>query len=189
MKTILVLCGSIRRDSMNLRFAKAIEKLVGHRLQFVYADLSTLPHYNDDLWDNPPEKVLVFKQQIENADGLLFVTPEYFRAPPGILLNSLAWGGRPFGKNAWQGKPAAIVGTSPGAIGSAVAQSQLRSILPGLEIMLLGQPEIYFQTTPSLIDDAFNITNKKSNEFLGEWADRFTAFVERLTNSQTKAAI
>lgn len=184
MTTILVLCGSVRRESINLRFAKALEKLAAHRFQFVYADLNALPHYNDDLWSAPPQSVSVFKRQIGDADGLLFVTPEYFRAPPGILLNALAWGGRPYGESAWEGKPAAIVGTSPGVIGSAVAQSHLRSMLPGLEMLLLGQPEVYFQTTPGLIDDQYEVTNDQSRAFLSGWVDRFAAHVDRSAAAQ-----
>lgn len=189
MKTILVLVGSIRRDSINLRFAKALEKLGADRFRFVYADLGALPHYNEDLWGDTPTAVSTFKRQIEEADGVLFVTPEYFRAPPGILINALAWGGRPYGKSSWVGKPAGIVGTSPGGIGSAVAQSHLRAILPGLELALLGQPEVYFQTKPGLIDDDYEVTSDQSRAFLMGWIDRFAAHVSRFGASQPKTSV
>jgi chromate reductase len=184
MNTILVLVGSLRRESINQRFAQALERLSGERFQFVYADIGALPHYNDDHLDNPPEAVVTLKRQVEEADGLLFVTPEYFRAPPGLLLNALAWGGRPYGSNTWAGKPTAIIGTSPGVIGSAAAQSHLRAILPGLEMLLMGQPEIYFQTKPGLIDENLEITDEQTRAFLGNWVERFDSFVSRINASQ-----
>lgn len=179
MKTVFTLVGSLRRDSINRRFAGALEKLSAHHFHFDYADIGALPHYDDDLWATPPEAVTRFKEKLKAADAVLFVTPEYFRAPPGLLLNALAWGGRPYGENAWEGKPAAVVGTSPGGIGSAVAQSHLRSILPGLELTLLGQPEVYFQTKPGLIDDNLEVTDEQTRAFLSGWADRFAAHVDR----------
>jgi len=188
MKTVLTLVGSLRADSINLRFAKALEKRTAPQFRFDYADLGSLPHFNEDLWAAPPEPVTRFKASIVQADAILFVTPEHFRAPPALLLNALAWGGRPWGQNSWAGKPAAIVGTSPGGIGTAVAQSQLRSILPGLELMLLGQPEVYFQTKPGLIDDQFSVTDTQTGSFLDGWASRFDRLIGQIQSLDAQVA-
>jgi len=187
MKTILVLVGSLRENSFNGIFARALEKLSAHCFRFVYADIGSLPHYNEDLWSNPPEAVTAFKQQIEAADGVLFVTPEYFRAPPGILINALAWGGRPYGSNSWAGKPTAVVGTSPGTIGTAASQSHLRSILPGLEVFLMGQPEVYFHTKPGLIDAQDEVTDDQTRAFLSGWVERFDAYVRLIDGARQHA--
>lgn len=183
MKTVLTLVGSLSANSINQRFARALEKRAAPSLRFTFADLGSLPHFNEDLWAAPPEPVIRFKQAIEAADAILFVTPEYFRAPPGLLLNALAWGGRPWGQNSWAGKPAAIVGTSPGGIGSAVAQSHLRSVLPGLELTLLGQPEVYFQTRAGLIDDTFEIVDPQSLAFIDRWIEAFAKLISHVQGS------
>jgi len=95
-------------------------------------------------------------------------------------MNALAWGGRPWGQYSWENKPAAIVGTSPGSIGSSVAQSQLRSNLPDLEMMLLGQPEVYRQTSPGLVDDSFEVTDAEMPRFPDDWARRFKDLIGRV---------
>jgi len=184
MQKVAVFVGSLRRDSINLRFAKALERLSESRLEFVYPDLGSLPLYNDDLWANPPESVLKLKDAIAAADAVLFVTPEYNRTIPSALSNAIFWGSRPWGQNSWADKPGAVVGTSPGLIGTAVAQSHLRSVLTGLEIVLLGQPEVYFQTKPGLIDDNFEVTDEQTAAFLKGWADKFASWIDRHTDRE-----
>lgn len=188
MKTITVLVGSIRKESANFRFARALEKLAGSRFRFDYPDLGALPHYNDDLWPNPPAAVLDLKRRAEAADALLFVTPEFNRSVPPILTNALAWGSRPWGHSSWAGKAGAVVGTSPGVIGTAAAQAHLRSILPALDVVLLGQPEVYFQNKPGLIGNEFEITDEGTRAFLEGWVSRFDAFIDRLGPAARKAA-
>lgn len=179
MHKVAVLVGSLRADSINLRFAKALEKLAAGKLQFFYPDLGSLPLYNDDLWGNPPASVLQFKQDIEGADAVLFVTPEYNRTIPSVLSNAVFWGSRPWGKNSWAEKPGSVVGTSPGGIGTAVAQSHLRSVVTGLEVILMGQPEVYFQTKPGLIDETFEVTDPDTKAFLEGYVNRFAGWVAR----------
>lgn len=184
MQKVAVFVGSLRSESINLRFAKALERLAESKLEFVYPDLGSLPLYNDDLWANPPESVVKLKDEIASADAVLFVTPEYIRTIPSVLSNAIFWGARPWGQNSWADKPGAVVGTSPGLIGTAVAQSHLRSVLTGLEIVLLGQPEIYFQTKPGLINDNFEVTDEQTAAFLKGWADKFAGWIDRHTDHQ-----
>ena len=98
MKTLGVLVGSLRRDSINLKLAKALEGLAAGRLEFAYADIGALPHYNDDLWADPPQSVVTFKALVEASEGVLLVTPEYNQAIPDVLKNAIDWGSRPWGE-------------------------------------------------------------------------------------------
>lgn len=175
-KNILVLVGSLRADSINRKYAHALEKLADGKLAFTYADMD-LPLYNDDLWQSPPEKVVKLKDQIKAADGILFVTPEYNRSLPAVTKNAVDWGSRPFGQSVWAGKAVAVTGASPGAIGTAVAQSQLRSSLVILETLVMGGPEVYFTFKPDLIDDDGNVLNDKTAQFLTGFIDKIADWV------------
>lgn len=181
MKNIAVIVGSLRRESINRILANALEKLSSEKFIFTHADIGSLPHYNEDLWSNPPPSVLAFKQLILDSDAVLFVTPEYNRSIPGIVKNAIDWGSRPYGKSCWKNKPASIAGATSGAIGTAVAQSQLRIILPILEVVAMGQPEIYFQFKPGVIDADLNFTDEKTKAFMQQYLLRFEAWIDRLT--------
>lgn len=175
MHEIAVVVGSLRKDSINRKLAGAIEKLAESRIRFTYPDIGKLPHYNEDLWASIPESVTEFKQQISASDAVLWVTPEYNRSLPGVLKNAIDWGSRPQGKNSWAGKPVSIVGTSPGAIGTAVAQAHLRSILPVLGMVPMGQPEVYFQFKPGLIDENLEVSDVTTKALL----ERYLAALEK----------
>ena len=178
MHTVAVIVGSLRRESINLRFAKALAKLGGPTLALQLVELGDVPLYNEDLWANPPEGVLRMKREVEAADAVLFVTPEYNRGVPAVVKNAIDWGSRPRGKSSWAGKSAAIVGTSPGAIGTAVAQAHLRSVLVACGVRLLGSPEVYFQTKPGLIADDFSISDDATREFLARFIDKLALHIE-----------
>lgn len=184
MYKIAVLIGSTKPNSINVKFARALEKLAVGRLAFDYLDIGSLPFYDDTLWDNPPESVVRMKEQIASADGVLFVTPEFNRSIPGVLKNAIDWPSRPYGQSVWAGKPGAIVGATPGAIGTAVAQSHLRSITAVLDIPLMGQPEIYFTVKPGLIDEDYLITDDKTRAFLAGWVAKYTTWVSRFAVPQ-----
>ncbi len=181
MKTVTVLVGSLRKESINAKFARALETLAEGKLAFKFVSLADLPMYNDDLWADVPAAVTAFKDEIWAAEALLFVTPEYNRSIPPVLSNAIAWGSKPMGKNAFAGKPAAVVGTSPGAIGTAVAQSHLRYMLTVIDTIVMGQPEIYFQSKPGLIADDHTVTDDNTKAFLTKFVDTFAAFVDQVS--------
>ncbi len=185
MKTVTVLVGSARKGSINVAFARAIEKLADGRLAFRFVEIDRLPMYNDDLWADTPAAVTTFKEEIAKAEAILFVTPEYNRTIPPLLSNAISWGSKPYGKNVWIGKPAAVVGTSPGVIGTSVAQSHLRYVATVLDMVVLGQPEVYFQTKPGLIDEDHNVTDEKTRAFLSTFIDKFAAFLDRVSVPQS----
>lgn len=184
MYRIAVIVGSLRRESLNHKFAKALERLGGQRFAFDFVEIGDLPVYNDDLWQNPPASVLRLKRAVESADAVLFVTPEFNRSIPAALKNAIEWASRPYGQNAWGGKPASIVGTSPGALGTAVAQAQLRSIAVHLDMIVLGQPEVYFQSKPGLIDGNNEITDDTTREFLEAYLARFQDFIAQVAKRE-----
>lgn len=188
MTTVSVLVGSLRRDSINLKLAKALIKLaVAHdsSYHFKLLDISDLPLYNEDLWENIPAAVTVFKKNLADSAGLLFVTPEYNRTIPSPLKNALDWGSRPSNDNSWKHKPAAIVGASPGQIGTAVAQSHLRSVLPALNIQAMAQPEVYLKFEDGLIDERYDITNEKTKALLQKFLSQFEQFLHSQISAQS----
>jgi chromate reductase len=179
MKNVAVMLGSLSRNSINKALAKAIEKLAQDRLRFDYLDIGDLPFYNDDLWDSPPVPVTELRRRIAAADAVLIVTPELNRSFPGIIKNALDWGSRPYGQNAWAGKPLAVAGASPGSIGTAAGQNQLRAILPPLGLVVMGQPEVYIHFTPGLFDEHGEITDDQSRSFLAGFVDNYIAWINR----------
>lgn len=179
MHNIAVFVGSLRRDSINLKLATALGKLAADKMTFNIVKLDDVPMYNEDLWENPPASVLRMKKDIEAADAVLFVTPEYNRSIPPVIKNAIDWGTRPWGKNSWAGKAGGIIGTSPGAAGTAVVQSHLRSLMPVLEIAALGQPEVYFTYKEGIVDADHNITDEKSKAFLAGYVAKFDAWISK----------
>jgi chromate reductase len=121
-----------------------------------------------------------FKQRIADADAILFITPEYNRSIPGGLKNAIDWASRPWGKNSFARKPSAIIGTSPGAIGTAIAQQTLRGVLCFCNSPLMNAVEAYIQFTPNLIDDDGEVGNEATTEFLRNYMAEFSAFIRRV---------
>jgi chromate reductase, NAD(P)H dehydrogenase (quinone) len=177
---IAVVVGSNRRDSLNRKLAEALAQLGEAKLASRIVQIDDLPLYNQDLEASMPDSVVRFKSQIAEADGLLFVTPEHSRSIPAVLKNALDWGARPYGDNSWAGKPAAITGTSPGAIGTAVAQQHLRQILGVLGALVMGG-EAYITFKPGLVTDKGQITDDSTNAFLQAFVDQFASLVAQLS--------
>jgi len=158
--------------------ANGLIQLAPAEFTFNQLEIGDLPLYNQDNDEVPAEAVTRLKGEISAASGLLFVTPEYNRSIPGVLKNTLDNASRPYGQNAWAGKPAGIVGASLGTIGTAVAQQHLRTILAYLDVPTLGQPEAYVQIRDGFLDDAGTIANDNTRKFLQGWMDRFAAWVK-----------
>ncbi len=176
---IEVVVGSLRRDSFNKQLAHALTKLASQDFTFSFVDIGALPLYSQDYDPDFPEVARKFKQQIESADGLFFVTPEYNRSMPGVLKNAIDWGSRPWGANSWKDKPAAVCGISVGATGTALAQQHLRNVLAYLDVPTLGQPEIFLKYSEGFFDDDGSIANEGTRKFLQGFIDRYEAWVKR----------
>ena len=184
---IAVIVGSNRRESINAKLAHALASLGADRADFEFIAIGDLPLYNQDLEAELPQSVVRFKSQIAAADGLLFVTPEHNRSIPALLKNAIDWGARPYGQNSWSGKPAAITGTSPGAIGTALAQVHLRQILGILGVLVMGG-EAYISFKPGALDSNGNITDESTRGFLKAFVDQLATFAGRLSLPQVAAA-
>jgi chromate reductase, NAD(P)H dehydrogenase (quinone) len=177
--SILVLVGSLRRDSYNRKLAGAVAKLAPPEFSFTQAQIADLPLYNQDDDAAQAEPVLRLKGEIAAAAGVLFVTPEYNRSVPGVLKNAIDHASRPYGQNVFAGKPAGVIGVSVGAIGTAMAQQHLRNILAYLDAPTLGQPEVFLQVKEGLFD-AEDGVGAASRSFLQGWMDRYVAWVKKL---------
>ena len=175
---IAVVVGSIRKDSYNRRFAEALAKLTPEGVKFNFLRIDDLPHYDqDDDADNAPE-VRRFKAEVEAADGVLFVTPEYNRSYSGVLKNAIDQASRPYGQAKWKGKPAAIVTVSYGPLSGAMAAQHLRNVLAVLDMPTLNQPEMYLQWKDGLVDEQGNV-GPASKDFAQNFVDTFVAWVRR----------
>lgn len=175
---IAVVVGSLRRDSVNRKLASAVAKLAPPEFSFKQVEIGDLPLYNQDDDSNPAESVKRLKKEINGAQGLLFVTPEYNRSIPGVLKNAIDHASRPYGQSAWAGKPAGVLGISPGATGTAMAQQHLRNILATLDAPTLGQPEAFIQVKDGLFDEDGDI-GADSRKFLQGWMDQYVAWVKK----------
>ncbi len=175
---IAVIVGSLRKDSFNRKLASAVVKLAPPEFSFKQLPIGDLPLYNQDDDANQAAAVKRLKAEISAAHGLLFVTPEYNRSMPGVLKNALDHASRPYGQNAWAGKPAGVLGTSVGATGTALAQQHLRNVLAYLDVPTLGQPEAFIQVKDGLFDEDGNI-GPGSKKFLQNWMAQYVAWVEK----------
>jgi chromate reductase len=175
---IAVVVGSLRKDSFNRKLANAVIQLAPPEFSFSQVEIGNLPLYNEDDDANPTDSVKRLKLDIEAAQGILFITPEYNRSIPGLLKNALDQASRPYGQSAWSGKPAGILGVSVGSTGTALAQQHLRNILAFLDVPTLGQPEAFIQMKDGLFDEEGNI-GPASRQFLQNWMQRYVAWVKK----------
>lgn len=193
MSKIAVIVGSLRKESYNKKLGLALEKLAqertGGKMEFVFVNIGDVPLFNQDLEANVPASVTKMKNEIESADGVLFITPEYNRSIPGVLKNAIDWASRPYGKSSFAGKPAAICGTSPGAIGTAVAQNHLRAITGGfLDMPTMGQPEMYIAYKDENFDADNNVVNEGTKKFLQGFIDKFAGWVDLHASAKKQMA-
>jgi chromate reductase, NAD(P)H dehydrogenase (quinone) len=177
---IAVIVGSNRRDSINRKLAQALIKLGAGKFDAHIARIDDLPIYNQDHEGSLAPEILRFKDELASADGVLIVTPEHNRSIPTALKNAIDWGARPWGKNNWAGKPVLLAGTSPGALGAALAQVHLRQVLGASLGAFVFGGEIYVTFKQGLIDDSGNIGDENTKKFLQDFVDRFADFVSRL---------
>jgi chromate reductase len=182
-----IIVGSLRKDSTNLKLAKALARLGADRFDAQFIQIGDLPLFNQDLEENFPAAATRMKNEIKNADAVLLVTPEYNRSMPAPLKNAIDWASRPYGQNSFAGKPAAIIGTSPGAIGTACAQHNLRPTLAYLDVILMSQPEAYIQFREGLIDNNGIISSPDTQKFLQKYVDAFAAWTIRHLGAAAKA--
>ncbi|NCT68710.1 MAG: NAD(P)H-dependent oxidoreductase [Rhodanobacteraceae bacterium] len=172
--------GSLAKGSINRLLSRALVRLAPDELQLVEIPIRELPLYSYDHDADYPPAARAFKQAIAEVDAVLFITPEYNRSIPGALKNAIDWASRPWGKNSFARKPSAVIGTSPGSIGTAVAQQQLRGVLCFCNSPLMNTLEAYIQFTPGLITEDGQVTNDSTADFLRNYMRELHLFIERV---------
>jgi chromate reductase, NAD(P)H dehydrogenase (quinone) len=178
--TVGYFVGSLAKASINRKLAIALTRLAPPQLQLREIPIGNLPLYSYDYDAEYPPAGKALKNSIGSVDAVLFVTPEYNRSIPGALKNAIDWGSRPWGTNSFARKPSAIIGTSTGKIGTAVAQQHLRSILPFCNSPLMNAIEAYIQFTPGLITDDGDVTVDSTREFLASYMNEFHGYITRV---------
>lgn len=156
----------MRKDSYNRALLRAAAELAPENMEIEIFDLAPLPPYNQDLENTFPEAAAELKKKIEEADAILFATPEYNHSIPGVLKNAIDWASRPYGDNSWNGKPAAIMGASMGITGTARAQSNLRQIFVFLNIHPVNRPEIMVGLAQKKFDAHGRLIDEKTKELV-----------------------
>jgi chromate reductase len=178
--TVAVIVGSLRKQSFSLRIVQALTKLAPASLKLNIVMLNDLSFFNQDLEAAPPADWLKFRETVQAADAVLFVTPEYNRSIPGVLKNAIDIGSRPYGKSSFLGKPAGIISSSPGPLGGICAAMNLKQLLPGVTGPIMQQPEIYLNGVGDAFTEEGDIAKEAIRPVLQAYIDAFAAWVEKL---------
>ncbi|TAN04128.1 MAG: NAD(P)H-dependent oxidoreductase [Rhodanobacteraceae bacterium] len=176
---VAVLVGSLRKDSINKKLAHALAKIAGERAEFRFIRIDDLPLYNQDFDGDYPAVCKRLKDKIKACDSVLFVTPEYNRSMPGVLKNAIDIASRPWGTNSFAGKPGAVIGTSAGAMATALAQQHLRNVCVFLDVPMLQQPEAFVRNSEGLFAADDGVTDESVAKFLANYVDKYLAWVGR----------
>jgi chromate reductase len=177
--SVVVIVGSLRKESFSLKIANALAKLAPDTLKLNVVTLHDISFFNQDLEANPPADWLAFRDKLQKSNGVLFITPEYNRSIPGVLKNAIDVGSRPYGKSSFLGKPIGIISNSPGPLGGVSAAKHLQNILPGISGPIMGQPEIYLNAVGDAFDDKGQCTKESLQKVLQQYVDAFAAFVDK----------
>jgi chromate reductase len=181
---VLGIAGSLRRESYNRAALRAATQLVPDGATIDIFELDGIPGFNQDEEQNPPVKVVNLKRRIREADAILIVTPEYNYSVPGLLKNAIDWASRPYGDSAWTGKPAAIMGASIGAIGTARAQYHLRQMFVFLNMYPINLPEVMIGNASERFDAQGNLTDDATKEFIRQLLQNLVEWTPRIGQTQ-----
>lgn len=175
---VAVLVGSLRKESFNLKLAKAMQKITPQNLRLSIIEIRDLALYNEDLEPNAPVAWTTFRSQVRGTDAILFVTPEYNRSVSGSLKNAIDVGSRPYGKSVFQQKPAAIASLTGGALGAFGANHHLRQMLVFLDMPPLQQPELYLGGAAKMFDSSENFADNSTRELVVKFLTAFAGWIE-----------
>jgi chromate reductase, NAD(P)H dehydrogenase (quinone) len=178
-RDVAVFVGSLRKDSFNRKLANALIAMAPPPLKLEIVEIRQLPLYNQDDDANPPPTSAAFKERVQKAHAVLFLTPEYNRSVPGVLKNAIDIASRPYGKSAWNGKPGAVISLSPGAIGAFGANHHLRQSLVFLNVPAMPQPEAYIGNAAKLFDESGKLADDAMRDFLSKFLQSFAQWIER----------
>lgn len=181
-KTIGLIAGSLRKESFSKKIARALVPMAPQEFVFKIISLDDLPVYNQDFDDHNmvPEAYNRFRDEVRALDGVIFITPEYNRSVPGVLKNALDVGSRPYGKSVWNGKPGAVISSSPGNLSAFGANHHLRQSLVFLNVPVMQQPEVYLAHIGEAFDEQGNLLDDRTKELLQKAVDAYIAWFEQL---------
>ncbi len=183
---VAVIVGSIRKESTTRRLVNALAAIAPSSIALRIVEIKSLPFYSQDLESKPTQAEIDFRNAVASADAVLFATPEYNRSIPGVLKNAVDIGSRPYGHSIWNGKPAAVMSVSPGALAAFGANHHLRQSLVFLNMPTLAQPEAYIGNAAALVDETGKITNKETREFLLAFLTQFATWISNNTQKGPK---
>ena len=181
--------GSLAKGSINRTLSKALIKLSPQNLQFTEIPIGNLPLYSYDYDSDYPPEARELKESIAKVDAVLFVTPEYNRSIPGALKNAIDWASRPWGQNSFTRKPSGVIGTSPGSIGTALAQQDLRNVLAFCNSPMFNGIEAYLQFKPDVFSEDGTVSNKDTEDFLRTYMEEFAGYIERVYTALPRDAV
>lgn len=179
-RDVAVFVGSLRRDSITRKVARALPELSPPSLALEIVEIGNIPFFNQDLEDEPPAPWVALRDRVRRADAVLFLTPEYNRSVPAVLKNAIDVASRPYGSNTWDGKPGGVISVSPGAMGGFGANHHLRQSLVFLNVAPLQQPEAYISMPPDGFDASGKLQNQQIRELLTSYMAAFAAWIERI---------
>ncbi len=181
MRDVVILVGSLRKESFTRKIAKVLEHEAPQALSCTFVEIGGLPLYHPDLeTERPPAEWVEFRERVQRADAVLFATPEYNRSVPAVLKNAIDVGSRPMERSVWKGKPAAVVSVSPGAIAGFGANHHLRQMLVFLDMPTLQAPEAYIGGVNKMLTDQGNLTSDSTRQFLAKFMAAFAEWIERV---------
>ena len=178
--SIFGFAGSLRKGSYNKAILRAAVELVPKEAQLETFDLEGIPPFNQDLENDPPEKVKEFKKKIKAADAILIASPEANYTIHGVLTNAMNWASRPYGDNAFDGKPVAVMGASIGMLGTARAQYHLRQSFVWLNMYPMNLPEVMVPFAQDKIDANGRVTDAKTKEKIKELLESLVTWTRKL---------
>jgi chromate reductase, NAD(P)H dehydrogenase (quinone) len=176
---VVVLPGSLRKESFSLKIANALAKLAPDTVKLNVVTLHDISFFNQDMEATPPADWVKFRETLHQANGVLFVTPEYNRSIPGVLKNAIDVGSRPYGKSSFNGKLVGIISNSPGPLGGVSAAKHLQQILPGISGPIMQQPETYLNGVGDAFDDKGELIKESLLAVLKQYIDAYAAFLEK----------
>lgn len=176
--SISVIVGSLRKESFNRKIARELMRLAPDSLEMEIIKIGSLPHYNQDLDENPPAEWETFRNKVQSANGVLFVTPEYNRSIPGVLKNAIDVGSRPYGESVWEGKAGAVVSVTPGAVGAFGANHILRQSMVFLDVPMMQQPEAYISNVAELLDENDRLV-EDTEAFMKQFMNAYAQWVDK----------
>jgi chromate reductase len=184
--TILGISGSLRKASFNSMALRAAKSLAPTNTRIEIFELSGIPPYNQDEEEKPPSRVVELKSRVRAADAILFVTPEYNFSIPGVLKNAIDWASRPYGDNAWDGKPVAVMGASPSLLGTARAQYHLRQCFVFLNMHPINLPEVMISKAPERFDSQGNLTDQGTQKLIRQLLERLAEWTNQLARKDSR---